>query len=476
MKTVFLVFITGFLLILMILGSQPITDLSLILILLMLCIIPFLYKRINFYEPYFLFSIIYFIFFGIGAYKQLFDPRDTTRFGLQNSNFRDALVYSILFFIFFLIGYFLIPVSKKIVKKTRTFLYNFKRDIDFNSRKKVIIYFLILNLFSRIIIIYSGSYYHVGAQENLLLTRYIIFSAFITSLDKLNLLIIIISLFSYLRSKDRSFLRYYLLSIVFELSYQLPRGSKESILIPIIISILTYSLFHKIKVKQLIAFSIFIFFFVFPFYSIYRDQMNPHKGLNFQQAIDDYGNYITSFSSDKLSNIENQVFSSRLNYNGILAVVMNGTPGLWNYQNGNTYFGIFTEFIPRFLWTSKPIYNIGHDFGVDYGILAGSFINASVGMSVPGEAYLNFGWFGILVGIFYGLLYRFVYNLFFCSSKPNLLNFVIYFILYYSFIRGDIFSLSLVGAIKNIIFYLILLFPALRKIPNYTSYKKQIAY
>jgi len=65
---------------------------------------------------------------------------------------------------------------------------------------------------------------------------------------------------------------------------------------------------------------------------------------------------------------------------------------------------------PRILWLSKPEFHYGTEFGHAAGLLYVDDWFTSVSVTFPGEAFLNFGWFGFmpffLLGLGYGLLYN----------------------------------------------------------------------
>ncbi|MGI8839001.1 MAG: hypothetical protein ACR2H4_20540 [Pyrinomonadaceae bacterium] len=100
-----------------------------------------------------------------------------------------------------------------------------------------------------------------------------------------------------------------------------------------------------------------------------------------------------------------------------LAFVVEDTPEIVPYWNGETYTTIFTGFIPRFLWPDKPQKTLGQDFGHRYNILDDHDFATSWNFPQLVELYANFGWLGIILGMpFIGLLYRVLYNVF---NHPN---------------------------------------------------------
>ncbi len=63
-----------------------------------------------------------------------------------------------------------------------------------------------------------------------------------------------------------------------------------------------------------------------------------------------------------------------------------------NFELGSTYKEIPAIFIPRFIWTSKPV--ISKFMNTWYSDLVGK---SAVPITVWGEAYINFSWFGIIL-------------------------------------------------------------------------------
>ena len=83
------------------------------------------------------------------------------------------------------------------------------------------------------------------------------------------------------------------------------------------------------------------------------------------------------------------------------------TPSVIPYQYGATYSYFAVALIPRALWPEKPLTgNANNFFAVTYGISTEEGVKTTTfGMSLLGEAYINFGWFGIvLVMFFQGLI------------------------------------------------------------------------
>jgi hypothetical protein len=104
-----------------------------------------------------------------------------------------------------------------------------------------------------------------------------------------------------------------------------------------------------------------------------------------------------------------------------LSLVISETPSNVPFWNGETYI-LFSKFIPRIIWPYKPKEDLGYVFGVRYGII--DFDNLSTSMNTPitAEMYMNFGFWGLLLGpIILAFLYLFL-NEYFNSRSLSFFN------------------------------------------------------
>lgn len=87
------------------------------------------------------------------------------------------------------------------------------------------------------------------------------------------------------------------------------------------------------------------------------------------------------------------------------------TPEVVPYQYGKTYSFFLVSFVPRVLWPDKPTAGSANGFyAVTYGITSEEGAKTtSFGVSILGEAFINFGWAGVVLimllqGIFIGAM------------------------------------------------------------------------
>jgi hypothetical protein len=78
------------------------------------------------------------------------------------------------------------------------------------------------------------------------------------------------------------------------------------------------------------------------------------------------------------------------------------TPSIIPFQYGATYSYFAVALIPRALWPDKPLSGSANDFfAVTYGIATEEGVKTTTfGVSLLGEAFINFSWYGVVVVMF----------------------------------------------------------------------------
>jgi hypothetical protein len=99
---------------------------------------------------------------------------------------------------------------------------------------------------------------------------------------------------------------------------------------------------------------------------------------------------------DISGNVRDVAFVSLYSVYDTFARIVDAVPGALPFLNGSSFYESLTVFIPRDAWPSKPV-PLGDWLSINlYGVLP------SIGNTVPswpGEAYLNFGLAGLLLGM-----------------------------------------------------------------------------
>lgn len=90
-----------------------------------------------------------------------------------------------------------------------------------------------------------------------------------------------------------------------------------------------------------------------------------------------------------------------------VAYIYSMTPSVVPYQYGQTYSYFLVSFIPRIVWPDKPTAGSANSFyAVTYGITTEEGAKTTTfGVSILGEAFMNFGWPGVvLIMLIQGIL------------------------------------------------------------------------
>lgn len=148
------------------------------------------------------------------------------------------------------------------------------------------------------------------------------------------------------------------------------------------------------------------------------------------------GNYVTLFfdsigqritAEEEVGGIEEEEhLNVRLNQGWIISAIMEHTPRMQPYANGSTVReAIFASALPRFLNPDKKIAGGVENFEKFTGLPLGE--NTSMGMSIIGEAYANFGVVGgvLFMAIWGFVLIKFWYLIARQVAKNQLLLFFI---------------------------------------------------
>lgn len=115
---------------------------------------------------------------------------------------------------------------------------------------------------------------------------------------------------------------------------------------------------------------------------------------------------------------------SRLSLLTQTANVVDMTPTAVPYQYGRLYSYMLFTWVPRFIWPDKPSMNEANRFyQVAYGLTDEQNLDSvSIGVGTMTEAYISFGWFGV-VGIMFllGVFYDFYQRVFFAQTSGPLM-------------------------------------------------------
>lgn len=165
----------------------------------------------------------------------------------------------------------------------------------------------------------------------------------------------------------------------------------------------------------------------------------------------------SSLVASSLDRFSNQLFTN-YGHNELLALVVE-RKDFFDYSHGMTFFAGFVSFIPRAIWSDKPL---GGGPMLTNIIVPGSYSlggnqgNTSYTTGILIESFLNFSVLGVFfVGFFHGLIIALITR--FTNNVVNCVDFFIFICLthYFSivFVTGEF-----LGVFSSFVFMLIPLF------------------
>lgn len=211
-------------------------------------------------------------------------------------------------------------------------------------------------------------------------------------------------------------------------------GAKSEVIWLVLGILLAYHYLVKpITWKVLLLNVMWIILLMFPVVNTYREVSGMNLDLTPIQVLPLMGEALSSyFSYDYAENVFD-AFMGRFPGIDAVSVVVKFTPEFWPFQYGKTIIiAPIIAFIPTILWPEKYAFINSIVDGVEFGRLYFGLDENASGVSITqlGELYLNFGWFGILVGMFLiGILFRFVYRTFIEYGR-NPLGLLVYVFVY----------------------------------------------
>lgn len=443
-----------------------------VFILLVICSIPFIKdKKFKLYDPVHLSSFIYFFTFGIPAIYMIHNPMYfVDKYYLNDTSIAKAMIYINLTYLFYMIGFYLPEIDKNLKNLFVSILKKLPRisnyQVEIKNLPLIAIIIMLICWGTRFFLIKSGYYIfaEAGTSYSEKISGYNLFSyyLFVFSTYAPSLLILLFYL-QWLKNKTPSYLIIYVFLFTVEILFNIPSGSKEQVFTPIFYFLITTSFKKKISPFAIIIPTVFFVFFIIPYTGIFRLIYNGRFFDSLCEALEIYSSSFLGGGGKSLDQVIYYILGDRLNYTAIVVNIIENTPRIWDFSWGYSYLIILTTFIPRFIWQNKPeIGKLGNEFALDYNYNDISYLG-SAAMTWVGEMFLNFGWFGFLVGLIFGLLFKFIY-MYFVNKKMNDLSLIFYVFTLYSMIRLEGGAAQISSMIKSNLILLVLLFPFIKRI------------
>lgn len=183
-------------------------------------------------------------------------------------------------------------------------------------------------------------------------------------------------------------------------------GSRSQVITILLFALMAYrDVIGKNKIVSILSIVIAMpsLFIMFPLLAHYRN-----FDFDFSEAF-----YQLEIAGRTGQAIMFDVISTRLNYNEAIARAFDFVQ-TFGPAGGDVYWSNIIGLIPRVIWPSKPlISNNSQLLGHYLGIVTSNDESTSIGLQVVGEAFYEFGWLGIWVAAFQGLIFTFIHKNFF---------------------------------------------------------------
>lgn len=209
-------------------------------------------------------------------------------------------------------------------------------------------------------------------------------------------------------------------------------GSKNDIFVSIVAVLFAIHYLLQVRTQRLFwiaaAFVLVFLTVFFPLVQSYRQSYKEVLGFQSAPTIDDL--VAVAGALDVAEGVEGIIPSiiNRATWINSIVMIRRWVPEYIDYQRGATFYSLLIGWIPRVIWPNKPILSLG---SLMHNVIIGSRTTSNVGLTNIGEFYLNFGMFGVVVGMFIiGIFMRVVYLYTQHCSRVALYRALLYFALF----------------------------------------------
>lgn len=340
----------------------------------------------------------------------------------------------------FAVGYFN-SLARHLAKKTPNVFIG-----DWNLKRTRIVFWVIFltGTVSKIIRILAGGYF-VKNNLNPLFGQNVFYSL-IGYLDWFYYIALAISLINYFRLKkigDNNYrmwgwLAFSVLSL--EIAYGVPSCCRITVVSPLLVYLLTKSYLSKIRYREIALTFAVVAFILFPLGNFCRNPLTL-KNYHIVNPPQDNQKLINSRNIN-ISNAGNFLidsFLSRINQSFVFSKILDAPPELLAPYGSSLSNFLLTLGPPRFIWKNKPLStnSLSNDFGHKLDILAPEDFTSSVGPTMIGDIFINFGIAGIIFGmLLIGMIFRFIYDYLIRLTNVSSSGLMIYSVFWIQIILG----------------------------------------
>ena len=338
--------------------------------------------------------------------------------------------YLLIGILFFILGYNFFYFKRLNEKIGKVF------NKQWNPQKIFWVFIIVFlgSLLIKAIRVFGGGYFHLNKNPALTNSAFYSLIGFLDWLGPIALSIAFIYYFYLFRTNDSRYKIWRFIAwgiFIFEFVYGFFSGSRFIAIIPIIVYLIIKHYIYKPSFWRVVFAFILIFFFLMPVQDFYE---NPKSFLDSYTTKVDHQIKITPLAISQYT-VDTSV--GRVDQSWILKQVFEKTD---KFLYGKTFKEFLTSLGPaRFIWKNKPlsINAFGNEFGRELGILAPTDFKTSVGPTMLGDWYINFGIWGIVFGMFLmGGIFRLFYEILIRESGHSSSGIMIYSFVWIEVIRG----------------------------------------
>ncbi|MDG2193780.1 MAG: O-antigen ligase [Polaribacter sp.] len=238
---------------------------------------------------------------------------------------------------------------------------------------------------------------------------------------------------------------FYFLEIIFLVGFSIFQGRRTGAILPIVIFILSYSFYFKIKIRKIIIPVIILL------------------GLVISTT---YYRLALIASSLDSTIIKNMIFEAIFTRVSNSYIILNNVID-YGYKTGfDSFLLSLIGLIPSVFLEDKPNLSIGNEFGKELGLININNVTTGINPGWIGESYYNYGLIGVVFG---GVVFSFLIGYFFKKSSfsydSSKLLLIMLFIFIFSgfqmeiaaslnnFLKGFLFLIFISGFIPRLTFF-----------------------
>jgi hypothetical protein len=250
--------------------------------------------------------------------------------------------------------------------------------------------------------------------------------------NSFNYIVFLLAVLAIFLNGERRYLKRVLPMLLIQVGIGILIGSKAAALTPMISFVFAYSVGRRTirksiwTIASLLVVVLIITSMIFPIVSAYRSNTTSPD----LQALLKSANEVASPSAISLLDV-----LGRISWLPSIANTIYAVPEFIPFAYGQTIWPAFSWFVPRIIWANKPVLSMGAWYA--HEILGWDPLSPSeAGLTLWGEAYLNFGLLGmVLMGFSMGFLFWYVYAALY-KSRLHLYAILTYFLFINTFILG----------------------------------------